>query len=203
MKRSVLTSTLACLAAAVLLTACGNQSAQSTADSTADSASSVSSESIADALKQPEIGSDLTIGVKSFTAHAGDKAVPVSVEIWNNPGFAATGIQLFYDPKLKPVVTEETSPATTFPFAKCDLGSATEGFLKSCLVGEEKHLIAFGGMSTEDSKKDGVMFTVYFDIPEDVPAGQEFTFTCVMDSLNTAAQEPLTPKMLDSKLVIE
>ncbi len=202
MKHSFLKSAFSLLAAAALLTACGNSATQSNADSSSDASSAPSESSSAENV-QPDIGSELTIGVKSFTAHAGDKAVPVSVEIWNNPGYAATGIQLFYDPMLKPVITDETSEATTFPFAKCDLGDAAEGFLKSCLVGEEDHIIAFGGMSTENSTKDGVMFTVYFDIPDDVPAGQEFSFVCVMDSLNTMNQERLSPKTLDGKLTIE
>ncbi len=202
MNRSFLSSALALLTAAALLTGCGNTGSNPEISASEESGT-VSDEPSASADKQPEIGSDLTIGVRSFTAHAGDRDVPVSVEIWNNPGYAAIGMQLIYDPLLKPITTNDKSEATEHPFAKCELGDAADGFMKSCLVGEENHLIAFGGMTTEDLKEDGVIYTVYFNIPDDVPAGHEFTFACVMDSLNTSKKEHLSVKTVDGTLTIE
>lgn len=201
MKHSFLTSALALLSAAALLTACGN----SVQNDTADSSDAVQSESAADSESlEDEIGSDLTIGVRSFTAHAGDKDVPVNVEIWNNPGYSGIGMQLIYDPLLKPVTTNEKSEATDHPFGKCTLGPAADGFMKSCLVGEENHLIAFGGMSSDnaDLSEDGIIYTVYFNIPEDAPADHEFTFVCVMDSLNSENGH-LSPKTITGKMTIE
>lgn len=195
MKHVMISTILAALTATVLLTGCGSESA-ATSSGSADSSSNA-------APAAQDIGTELTIGVASLTAHAGDKAVPVSVNIWNNPGYGATGMQLIYDPALKPVQTGEVSPNSNYPFAKCTLGEAAEDFMQSCLIGEESHLIAFGGMSTTNSTRDGAIFTVYFDIPDDAKAGQQYTFQCVLDSLNTVEKEKLTAATIEGTLTIE
>lgn len=195
MKHVMISTILAALTATVLLTGCGSESA-ATSSGSADSSSNA-------APAAQDIGTELTIGVASLTAHAGDKAVPVSVNIWNNPGYGATGMQLIYDPALTPVKTGEVSPNSNYPFAKCTLGEAAEDFMQSCLIGEEAHLIAFGGMSTTNCTNDGAIFTVYFDIPADAKAGQQYTFQCNLDSLNTADKEKLTAATIEGTLTIE
>ncbi|MBQ9906186.1 MAG: hypothetical protein IJM46_05390 [Oscillospiraceae bacterium] len=182
MKYVFCASALALLTATALLTACVGSTA---------------------AGNEQKIGSELTIGVENCTAHAGDKGVPVSVRIWNNPGYAATGLQLVYDPALTPQKTGETSPNSNFPYAKCDLGEAAQGFMKSCLIGEENHLIAFGAMTSEDCKTNGKMFTVYFDIPDNAASGQQYKFSCNMDSLNNYNKDHLNPKTVEGTLTIE
>ena len=182
MKYVFCASALALLTATALLTACGGSTA---------------------AGNEQKIGSELTISVENCTAHAGDKGVPVSVRIWNNPGYAATGLQLVYDPALIPQKTGETSPNSNFPYAKCDLGEAAQGFMKSCLIGEENHLIAFGAMTSEDCKTNGKMFTVYFDIPNNAASGQQYKFSCNMDSLNNYNKDHLNPKTVEGTLTIE
>ena len=208
MKTRYLAAAFAAFSLALFLTGCSNSSSQT--ESSGSPAPAVTAESSSEAPKQnnaavkpAEIGSDLTVGILPVTAHAGDKAVPVPVQIWNNPGFAAGGIQLYYDSKLMPVTTESNNEFTDAPGGKCDLGNAAEDFLKSCLVGTENHVIAFGCMGSVNSTEDGTIFTVYFDIPENAPAGQSFSLTCVIDSLNDVEKNKLNPKTLDGCITIE
>ena len=171
------------------LTGCGSQQQ-----------SPAASEESADSL---EIGSALTIGIPPVTAHAGDKAVPVDVKIWNNPGYNGAGIQILYDAALTPLQGTEVNEFSDAPAGKCDLGEAAEGFLKSCLIGVEDHMIAFGTMGGEDCTADGTIFTVYFDIPEDAPSGHSFTLSCVLDSISNDSKTKLSPVMLDGSITIE
>ena len=191
MKTQYLAAAFAAFSLALFLTGCSNSSSQT--ESSGSPAPAVTAESSSEAPKQnsaavkpAEIGSDLTVGILPVTAHAGDKAVPVPVQIWNNPGFAAGGIQLYYDRKLMPVTTESNNEFTDAPGGKCDLGNAAEDFLKSCLVGTENHVIAFGCMGSVNSTEDGTIFTVYFDIPE-----------------NDVEKNKLNPKTLDGCITIE
>lgn len=208
MKISRLAALAAACSLAVLFTGCGKTPASSSAESDpAVISESRTEESKAaqesKAAEKPDIGSELTVGILPVTVHAGDKNVPVSVQIWNNPGFSAAGIQVFYDSKLKPVTIASDNQFSDAPGGKCDLGDAAEGFLKSCLVGVEDHVIAFGGMAGQDSMEDGTIFTVYFDIPDDAPSGQSFDLTCVIDSISNAGKTKLNPKTYNGTITVE
>ncbi|MBR3044623.1 MAG: hypothetical protein IKI45_09085 [Oscillospiraceae bacterium] len=205
MKFRQLAAVMAACSLAAFLSGCGNQpsAAEDSAVSSSTAEASAESSEQPDADSQPEIGSDLTIGAASVTAHAGDKAVPVNVQVWNNPGYSACGIQLFYDTKLKPVTEKSDNEFSDSPGGKCDLGKAAEGFMTSCLVNEEDHLIAFGALSGENNTEDGTIFTVYFDVPEDAPSGQTFTFVTVIDSFNDETKTSLNPKTINGTLTIE
>lgn len=205
MKFHRLAAIFAACALAFCMTGCSNQQSASAPDSvetSAESGSSSESVPLDYTVSTPDIGSDLTIGVGQITAHAGDKAVPVSVQIWNNPGYAVCGIQLYYDSKLKPVTEQTDNQFTDLAGGKSDLGNAANGFMKSCLVNEDEHMIAFGGMSGENSMEDGTIFTVYFDIPEDAPAGQSFSLVTAIDSFNNLDKTPLNPKTVEGAIVI-
>lgn len=190
---------------AAFLTGCGNSAPASEMSETSavseESAAETKSASAEDVEKQ--IGSDMTIGVLPITAHAGDKAVPVSVQIWNNSGFAAFGIQLYYDSKLKPVTAESNNEFSDAPAAKCELGNAAQTFMKSCLIGEEDHMIVFAGLSGENSTEDGKIVTFYFDVPDDAPAGHSFSLVTAIDSFNDEKKQSLNVKTLDGAITIE
>lgn len=196
-------------ALALLMTAalCGcGQNTGSTADLTENSTAqkeSSGNSAAKDSLPDLVIGSELTVGIGPMTASPGQKSVPVSVKMWNNPGFSSGGFKLGFDPALTPIANGNVSMVSGIPEAQMDTGEAVAGFLTSCLIGEEAHIIAFGCMSMEPSTSDGVIFTCYFDIPEDAPIGTEYQFTCEIDSLNDEASQPLTAQTADGILRIE
>lgn len=146
---------------------------------------------------------EMTMYVEPVSAHAGDKSVPVSVSVKNNRGFAATGVQLFYDPALKPVKTGETSQISAIPFAKYQLGEQYKDFMSTCMVGEEKHIVAFSAMHTENCTVDGTLFTVYFDIPDDAKAGTQYAFQCNVDSMTDSTQQKMEIQTENAFLTIE
>lgn len=149
------------------------------------------------------IGDEMTIGIGPMTASPGQKKVPVNIQIWNNTGFIACGIKIGFDPALTPVANGNYSQISEIPEAEMDKGEVTQGFLTSCLIGEQKHVVAFGCMNTEPAAADGIIFTCYFDIPDDAPIGTEYRFTCEMDSLSDEQSQPLTCQTADGILKIE
>lgn len=184
--------------------ACG-QPTDSTADSVeTDTVSTEPSETDAPAANgDVEVGSEMTIGIAPIVASAGQKSVPVDVKVWNNKGFSACGIRLDYDPALKAVSNGNFSPISGAPEAQYARGEAGQGFMVSCLIGEEVGRIAFGAMNTEVSTVDGVIFTCYFDVPDDAASGTEYPITVTMDSLNDANSQPLSYETIDGIIRIE
>lgn len=182
------------------LCACGENS--STADSAgfAESSADAAGTEASDAF---EIGSELTIGIAPTTASAGQKKVPVSVQVWNNTGFSACGIRLDFDAALTPLSNGNVSQISGAPETLIDRGEVMNNFLTSCLIGEAEHRIAFGAMSTETADSDGILFTCYFDVPEDAASGTEYRIACEMDSLNDASSQPVAYQTVDGVLRIE
>lgn len=196
-----LTAALFTLMLAAAFCGCG-QNTESDTDSAQNSTVSSENPDTA-ALPEPEIGSEMTIGVASTTAKAGQKAVPVNIQVWNNAGIAACGIKLGYDPALKAISNGNVSPFSGAPEAEIETGDAAARFMTSCLIGEDEHLIAFGAMSSEPSTVDGVIFTCYFDVPADAVSGTDYQFTCEIDSINDANSQPLACETVTGILRIE
>lgn len=179
----------------------------SQADAQPDSSSSAE-DSPAPADSKPEsagdyfkVGDKMTLGIEPFTAKAGQKAVPVRIQIWNNSGFAAGGIKLYYDKALDPVLTGETSP-NGIPMAKFDCGDIAKNMLKTCLVNTEDHLMAFGFMGSEAVTENGDFLICYFDIPDKAESGTTYHFTLQLDRLNDSNQN-VTAETVTGALTIE
>ena len=142
-----------------------------------------------------EVGSEPTIGVGKITAHPGEKNVAVSVQFWNNPGFLTSGIQLFHDPAIRPVMDNDKLRYT--------LGEAADGLTAICSYGAEQRIVGFASFGTADSTKDGALYTCYFDIPDDAEPGTVYTFTTAIVSMNDIGSNPVTPVTMGGEIRIE
>ena len=155
-----------------------------------------------DAASQPDEETNAVIGFETVTAKPGDKKVPLTVVIRNNPGFSGAGLQIAYDPALSPQLGE-TDPDYEIPDAIYEAGPVLESFLTTCMVGEENHLIAFGCMGSQPATKDGVLFTCYFDVPEDAAPGTEYHFQGNLDSMNSGTGTDQVCRIEEGILKIE
>ena len=208
MKHIIYKSAALALLSAFALCGCGSSpdapsaadSSSSDAPSAADSSSSDAS-SAADSSSEEQSDDALTIGIAPMTAKPGQKRVPVDVEIWNTPGYTGAGFQIGYDPALKPY-TAGTQPGMDLPDAEIIKGSAAEGFLTSCMVGEEVKLIAFGCMGMEAQPDDGVIFTCFFDVPTDAAVGTEYHFPINIDSVTTEESDNVKCSVREGVLTI-
>ena len=108
-------------------------------------------------------------------AKAGE-TVKFPVYIANNSkdGFAATGLRLFYDEKLTPVLKEDGKPKT----AK---GEACDAVVSKFSHNAEKHIIGLGTMGDDPETDNGLMYTVEITVPEDAKAGDKFPMTLEVD----------------------
>ena len=108
-------------------------------------------------------------------AEAGE-TVKFPVYIANNSkdGFAATGLRLFYDEKLTPVLKEDGKPKT----AK---GEACDAVVSKFSHNAEKHIIGLGTMGDDPETDNGLMYTVEITVPEDAKAGDKFPMTLEVD----------------------
>ncbi|MBR4200686.1 MAG: hypothetical protein IKQ91_05360 [Oscillospiraceae bacterium] len=192
------------LLTAALLSGCGTQNPDSTADTAENLAvQTAAPESSSDApASETDAGTDPTIAVASITAKAGDRKVPVNIEFRNNPGYCGGGLQIGYDPALTPYTTG-IEPGMEIPDAEYKPGPAADGFLTSCMVGEQVHLIAFGCMGTEDNTSSGTIFTCYVDVPEDAESGTQYKFTVNIDSLTSSESSKIDCKTEDGILTVE
>ncbi len=186
------TATTASDAAAV--TEAGN-SAQSTAAESGSDAGSTAAKTTA--AEEQKIGSKTTIGIQQkVKAKAGEQAVPVTLHLWNNPGFMGMGMRLDYDPALKPK-TEDGDVCTNL------VGEAAENMLTTCLVDESQHLIAFATMASKPETIDGDLVTVYFDIPADAASGTEYPLLVEVVDFADGDKQPVKVTSLSSAIVVE
>lgn len=108
-------------------------------------------------------------------AEAGE-TVKFPVYIANNSkdGFAATGLRLFYDEKLTPVLKEDGKPKT----AK---GEACDAVVSKFSHNAEKHIIGLGTMGDDPETDNGLMYTVEITVPKDAKKGDKFPMTLEVD----------------------
>lgn len=108
-------------------------------------------------------------------AEAGE-TVKFPVYIANNSkdGFAATGLRLFYDEKLTPVLKEDGKPKT----AK---GEACDAVVSKFSHNAEKHIIGLGTMGDDPETDNGLMYTVEITVPKDAKPGDKFPMTLEVD----------------------
>ncbi len=108
-------------------------------------------------------------------AEAGE-TVKFPVYIANNSkdGFAATGLRLFYDEKLTPVLKEDGKPKT----AK---GEACDAVVSKFSHNAEKHIIGLGTMGDDPETDNGLMYTVEITVPSDAKKGDKFPMTLEVD----------------------
>ena len=144
-----------------------------------------------------EVGSEPTLSIGVVNAKAGQKNVPVSVKMTNNPGYAAGGIRVVYDPALTPKYDPDTEEAVS------DTGTAAGSALTYCTVSLENKNVAIGILGKENCTEDGILFTCYFDVPADAKSGTVYLLKTEMDKLVTAEGQSVNVKLIGGEIRIQ
>ena len=142
------------------------------------------------------VGSEPTISIGVVHAKPGQKDVPVEVKMTNNPGYAAGGIKVFYDPALTPKVDEEGAGVS-------EDGPAVGKAATYCAVNPDKHIVAFGLLGAENSKEDGTVFTCFFDLPDDAKSGSVYSLKTGIDAMRSAAGADLDITLVDGEIRVD
>lgn len=142
------------------------------------------------------VGSEPTISIGVVHAKPGQKDVPVEVKMTNNPGYAAGGIKVFYDPALTPKVDEEGAGVS-------EDGPAVGKAATYCAVNPDKHIVAFGLLGAENSKEDGTVFTCFFDLPDDAKSGSVYSLKTGLDAIRTATGADVPFQLVDGEIRVD
>ena len=125
------------------------------------------------------------------------ETVSFRVMVKENSGYAPSGLRLFYDSALKPVLNEEgTKPVIEW-------GEGSYGLTRSYTVNLEKNLIAYSSMGTENCTYDGVIYTVQFQVPADAKIGTEYPLSLDVDKLENSRTVPLDHNTVDGWIRIK
>lgn len=125
------------------------------------------------------------------------ETVSFRVMVKENSGYAPSGLRLFYDSALKPVLNEEgTKPVIEW-------GEGSYGLTRSYTVNLEKNLIAYSSMGTENCTYDGVIYTVQFQVPADAKIGTEYPLSLEVDKLENSRTVPLDHNTVDGWIRIK
>ena len=144
-----------------------------------------------------EIGSEPTLSIGVIHAKAGQKSVPVSVKMSNNPGFAAGGIRIIYDAGIFPKYDPETNEGVSDP------GPAVGSALTYCSVAADNRIVAYGVLGSKDCDEDGAVFTCYFDIPDNAPSGKVYKLRTEIEELNDAEAQRVDVKLVGGEIRID
>lgn len=145
-----------------------------------------------------KIGSEPSLSIGVVHAKAGQKSVPVTVKINNNPGFCAGGIRVIYDPAVTPQYDPDSFQGIS------DKGTAIiSSTLTYCSVAPENLIVAYGILGQEDSSEDGNLFTCYFNMPEDAPSGKVYKLQTELAELKNANGDSVNLKMIGGEIRID
>lgn len=130
-------------------------------------------------------------------AKAGE-TVKFPVYIANNSkdGFAATGLRLFYDEKLTPVLKEDGKPKT----AK---GEACDAVVSKFSHNAEKHIIGLGTMGDDPETDNGLMYTVEITVPSDAKKGDKFPMTLEVDKWLDAKTNAIEYATVNGYIIVD
>ena len=142
-------------------------------------------------LADPEKMDEPVICMEPVTAHAGQKNVPVNVRILGCSGFVSGHMMFGFDTALKPLMYECDTPTELSQNERDRLGIGTDGTLlehaplmgASVCAGKlinvffnnyrtydyDRFCYVYNGETAEDARisNEGVLFTMYFDMPEE------------------------------------
>ena len=128
-------------------------------------------------------------------AEAGE-TVTVRVSMLNNTGYAGSGIRLFYDKSLKPVLNGNGYPVMEY-------GDGSYGLSKTNEINEAEYLIGFGTMGQEDCTTNGTIYTVKFVVPADAAENDEYKLRLEIDKFNDYRSEPVNNNAVDGWIRIK
>lgn len=127
-----------------------------------------------DSIKLEDRKDELTDGIINIVADevyaAAGETVTFGVMVYNNTGYAGSGIALNYDSALT-VVTDQTEKADV------KIGAGADGLVMTDDLNLEKHIVGVSTMGDADCEDDGIIFTVQFRVPEDAAIGTKYPMT--------------------------
>ncbi|MBP0968467.1 MAG: hypothetical protein J5722_12595 [Oscillospiraceae bacterium] len=148
-----------------------------------------------------QIGSEPTLSIGVIKAQPGQKSVPVSVRISNNPGYSFGGVRLIYDKALTPQADYDEDPNGNTPIY--DVGPAAGKAITECVLAPENRIVAFGMLTKEDCTADGSLFTCYFDIPADAASGTVYKLETGVERMVNANSEMLNFKLVGGEIRVQ
>lgn len=127
-----------------------------------------------DSVDMEDRKDELTDGIVNIVADevyaAAGETVSFSVLVYNNTGYAGSGIGLTYDGALTVVMDAKKK-------AEVKSGAGADGLVLSDNLNLEKHIVAVGTMGDADCMDDGIIFTVQFIVPEDAAVNTKYPMT--------------------------
>ncbi len=145
-----------------------------------------------------EVGSEPALSIGVVHAKPGQKSVPVTVKIHNNPGFCAGGIRVIYDPAITPQYDPDSFQGVS------DKGTAVSGsMLTYCSVAPENLIVAYGILGQENSAENGALFTCYFNIPENAASGKVYQLQTELAELKNENGDNVNLKMIGGEIRID
>lgn len=145
-----------------------------------------------------KVGSEPALSIGVVHAKPGQKSVPVTVKIHNNPGFCAGGIRVIYDPAITPQYDPDSFQGVS------DKGTAVSGsMLTYCSVAPENLIVAYGILGQENSSENGNLFTCYFNIPENAASGKVYKLQTELAELKNENGDNVNLKMIGGEIRID
>ncbi len=138
----------------------------------------------------------LTIVMDSVLADAGEERVPVRVMVFRNPGYVNYGIRLLYTEALQPLCKENTDE----PYIEA--GNACEDMMMAARVDASKQMIGFVAAGAEENGADGILYTLYFDIPSDAKSGTVYPLSLDVQDFKNSDGEQLMPTVVQGGIQI-
>lgn len=186
------------------LAACDNKSSSSSASegvSQSDETSAQSAASTENLMQRdvvPENKYDSpTLVVDSISAKAGEQKVPVRVFVFNNKGYNLCGLRFLYDKQLKPQYNAEDATA------EFTAGVACAGMMAAAFADPDEGMIGFASMGVNDLAKDGELFTVYLDVPQNAKSGTEYLINLEVEDFTNTAGDQISQEIVAGKIVVE
>lgn len=143
------------------------------------------------------VGSEPALSIGVIHAKAGQKSVPVTVKLHNNPGFCAGGIRVIYDPAITPQYDPDSFQGVS------DKGPAVGSALTYCSVATENLIVAYGILGQEDSHENGNLFTCYFDIPKNAASGRVYKLKTELADLKNENGDTVSLKTIGGEIRID
>ncbi|MBR5371767.1 MAG: hypothetical protein IK130_06105 [Oscillospiraceae bacterium] len=169
-------------------------SAETTAESAVSTETTAAQQTSAAAQTSVTVGKEFTVEGETVTVKAGAKKVAYTIKVHNNPGFASATVIMGYG-SLKPVGDEKTHEAEYVS----DIG---KNAIITCMYNNDTQLMAFAMLGQKDTKENGTLVTLYFDLPADAKAGSEYPISLTANECANNAGKKITPKIITGKIVV-
>ena len=120
--------------------------------------------------------------------------------IENNPGYAAAGISLLYDPAT---VTARPEDENTPTLAYYEEGPAAARLSPYVNLNSDEGIVGYATMGTRINNTSGTIITVYFKVPTDAKGGDVFPISVSVDQLADAQSNKMETVTKDGFIQVE